>query len=221
MFLATTALLLQFLVLAVPNQALPTTAEAANYSAAPVAASVQPDAKPSDATAENIAPTPDNLSAAAEPEPNVAYMPGRLIPERVMPVTPAAPAQPAAFTVAAPALSIATEEKERRWEQRQKRIWLALDVTQSSAAAFDAWSTREVIASGQGQELNPMLRPFAGNDSLYAAIQVAPLMLDYIGHRMMMSHHSWARHTWWVPQAVGTAVSLAGGVNNLGVHSAP
>ena len=33
-----------------------------------------------------------------------------------------------------------------------------------------------------------MLRPFAANDSLYAAIQVGPLLLDYVGRRMMMSH---------------------------------
>ncbi len=33
------------------------------------------------------------------------------------------------------------------------------------------------------QELNPMLRPFAGNASLYAAIQVAPLLMDYAGKK--------------------------------------
>jgi hypothetical protein len=204
MFLATTALLLHFLAL--PSNAVPaTTAEAA--LATSEAASVQPDAI---------------LSAAAEPDPNVTYTPGSLVLEPVAPVEPIAYAEPSAFVgnPSAPLISSATVETERRWEQRQKRIWMALNVTQSAAATFDAWSTRRVISSGQGQELNPLLRPFAGNNSLYAAIQVGPLLLDYVGRRMMTSHHSWARHTWWVPQAVGTAISLTGGMNNLAVESA-
>jgi hypothetical protein len=42
-----------------------------------------------------------------------------------------------------------------------------------------------MISLGRGQEGNPLLRSFAGNTSLYAAIQVSPLILDYLGGRMM------------------------------------
>jgi hypothetical protein len=47
---------------------------------------------------------------------------------------------------------------------------------------------------------------------------VAPTLLDYLGRRMMNSRHPVLRHTWWLPQVLGTAASLAGGVHNLGVH---
>jgi len=60
--------------------------------------------------------------------------------------------------------------------------------------------------SGAGRELNPMLRPFAGNASLYAAIQVGPLVLDYVARRMMTSDHGWLRHTWWLPQTLARHV---------------
>ena len=66
-----------------------------------------------------------------------------------------------------------------------------------------------------------MLRPFAGNASLYAAIQVGPLVLDYVARRMMTSDHGWLRHTWWLPQTLGTAMSFASGVHNLSLHPAP
>jgi hypothetical protein len=97
-------------------------------------------------------------------------------------------------------------------------MWLGLSVAQHGAAAFDAWSTRRAISTGHARELNPMLAPFAGNASIYAAVQVGPVLLDYVGHRMMTSRHSWMRHTWWVPQVLGTAASFAGGVHNLGVR---
>jgi hypothetical protein len=58
----------------------------------------------------------------------------------------------------------------------RRRKWLALSIAQHSAATFDAWSTRQAISTGQYRELNPALRPFAGNASLYAAIQVGPLL---------------------------------------------
>ena len=106
-------------------------------------------------------------------------------------------------------------------EQPRYRMWLALSLAQHSAATFDAWSTRHAISSGTARELNPMLRPFAGNASLYAAIQVGPILLDYLGRRMMNSRSGWARNTWWVPQSVGTAVSLVSGVHNLKVRSSP
>jgi hypothetical protein len=105
-----------------------------------------------------------------------------------------------------------------RHRKLQRREWLALSTAQHGAATFDAWSTRRVISSGQGQELNPLLRPFAGNGSLYAVMQVGPVALDYLGKRMMTSRHEWVRRTWWVPQVVSTVVSLASGAHNLSVR---
>jgi hypothetical protein len=102
-----------------------------------------------------------------------------------------------------------------RSSERRRREWLALGIAQHGAATFDAWSTRQAISTGQYRELNPALRPFAGNASLYAAIQVGPLVFDYLGRRMMTSQHAWMRHTWWIPQAVSTAISLGSGVHNL------
>jgi len=52
---------------------------------------------------------------------------------------------------------------------------------------------RRAITSAGAQELNPMLKPFAGNASLYAVIQVGPLMMDYVGRKMLYSRHSWVR----------------------------
>lgn len=100
-------------------------------------------------------------------------------------------------------------------EKRRRREWLALSIAQHSAATFDAWSTRQAISTGQYRELNPALRPFAENASLYAAIQVCPFVFDYLGRRMMTSQHGWLRHTWWIPQAVSTAISLGSGAHNL------
>lgn len=216
MLLATTALLLQFL--AVPNQALPVTAESV-HATAPETTSGQPEVTPAGVTSGTGAEGTGELSAAAEPETKAIYMP------LLMPQPIAATAESASTSSSSAFIRVATPsaievEKERRWEQRQKRIWTALDIAQSSAATFDAWSTRRVLTSGAGQEMNPMLRPFAGNGSLYAVIQVAPIALDYIGHRMMTSHNRVLRHTWWIPQAAGTAVSFAGGINNLAVYAA-
>ncbi len=67
-----------------------------------------------------------------------------------------------------------------RAEQRHRDLWLGLTIAQHSAAAFDAYATRQSISSGSSggvRELNPMLRPFAGNSSIYVAIQVAPAVL--------------------------------------------
>ncbi len=69
--------------------------------------------------------------------------------------------------------------------------------------------------------LNAFLRsgkPMTVYASLYAAIQVGPLMMDYVGRKMLYSRHSWVRHMWWVPQSASFASSLFCGVHNLGVH---
>src|SRR4029077_9075414 len=83
---------------------------------------------------------------------------------------------------------------------------------------FDAWSTRHVITTAGAQELNPLLKPFAGNASLYAAIQVGPALLDFAGKKMMYNRHSWVRHMWWVPQSASFVTSIFCGAHNLAYH---
>jgi hypothetical protein len=65
--------------------------------------------------------------------------------------------------------------------------------------------------------MNPILRPFAGNASLYGVIQVGPGLFDYLGRRMMTSQHGWVRRTWWIPQTVSSVVFLASGAHNLSI----
>ena len=109
-------------------------------------------------------------------------------------------------------------ELQDRSEKRRRREWLALMIAQHGAATFDAWSTRQVISTGRFRELNPTLGPFAENTSLYAVIQVGPLVFDYVGRRMMTSQHGWLRHTWWIPQVLSTAMSLGSGAHNLSLQ---
>jgi hypothetical protein len=100
--------------------------------------------------------------------------------------------------------------------ERQGHTWLALSIAQHGAATFDAWSTRRAINDGH-QEMNPILRPFAGNASIYAVIQVGPSIFDYVGRRMQRSDKRLFREFWWLPQSLGTAASLFAGAHNLSV----
>lgn len=100
---------------------------------------------------------------------------------------------------------------------RQRKVWYALTVTGSGAATFDAWSTRRAISQGYATEANPMLRPFSHSGAMYAATQVSPLVMDFIGKRMMVSQHKWIRRMWWLPQAAGSGFSVAAGVHNVGM----
>ncbi|HEY1924958.1 MAG TPA: hypothetical protein VGG58_06875 [Candidatus Acidoferrum sp.] len=96
----------------------------------------------------------------------------------------------------------------------QRKLWYTLAFTGSSAAVFDAWSTRRAISGAYGVEGNPMLRPFSHSNAMYAATQVSPLVMDFIGKRMMTSRHHWMRSLWWLPQSAGTSVSVYAGVHN-------
>jgi hypothetical protein len=97
---------------------------------------------------------------------------------------------------------------------RQRIFWYGLAAASSGAAVLDAWTTRRAVQGGYGVEGNPMLRPFSHSNAIYAATQVSPVIMDYLGHRMMTSHHEGMRRFWWVPQVAGTSVSLAAGVHN-------
>ena len=73
-------------------------------------------------------------------------------------------------------------------ERRKQRIWMGLGIASHSAATFDAWSTRHALTTTGAQELNPLLKPFAGNASLYVAIQVGPAVMDYVGRKTRNIH---------------------------------
>jgi hypothetical protein len=151
----------------------------------------------------------------------------------------AGPADPLALPAApAPAVAAAQESQSLetlRLEQpkpgkngRIKRVeaapsrrkWIALAAAEHSAAAFDAYTTRQAIGRG-AEEADPLMRPFADSPSLYVAIQVAPLALDYAARRMQRSQNAFIRKMWWLPQTGGTAMFLFSGSHNLGVAGRP
>jgi hypothetical protein len=100
---------------------------------------------------------------------------------------------------------------------RQRKMWYGLMAVSHAGAAFDAWSTRRAISSGYGQEANPFLKPFASSNAIYAATQVSPAVMDYLGKRMMTSPNPWVRKLWWFPQAAGASMSFGAAVHNVGV----
>jgi hypothetical protein len=97
-----------------------------------------------------------------------------------------------------------------------RKTWLALSMVQSGAATFDAYSTRQAIGHGAVED-DPTMRPFAHSPGLYAAIQVGPVLLDYLARRMQRSEHNVFRRTWWMPQSISTAGFIISGVHNIGV----
>ena len=222
MLLAIAALLIQFPVSAPQKiQASTTVAEPAPVAKAAAASAAPSEAEISGPSGQK-APAGEILSADASLAP-VALAPARLVAEPVAPVSPAlaapaaSPASPVAFQ---PVPIVAVYPAPVKVDHRPEREWLALSIAGHSAAGFDAWSTRRVLTTVDGaQEMNPFLRPFAGNASMYVAVQVTPTIIDYVSHRMMNSSHAWMRHTWWVPQVVGAVVSVSSGVHNLGLYN--
>lgn len=101
--------------------------------------------------------------------------------------------------------------------EHQKKEWYALIAVSSGAAAFDAWSTRRAVSGGYGMEANPLLKPFAHSNAIYAATQVSPLVMDLIGRKMMTSRHNWMRKLWWAPQMAGTNVSVSAAIHNVSI----
>lgn len=105
-------------------------------------------------------------------------------------------------------------------EAPSRKKWIALSVALHSAAAFDAYTTRQAIGRG-AVEADPFMRPFAGSPAIYVAIQAAPIAMDFMARHMQRSRFSLIRKMWWVPQASGTAMYLFSGVHNLGVAGRP
>ena len=99
---------------------------------------------------------------------------------------------------------------------RMSRTWLALTMMQHSAAGFDAYTTRQAIGHGAVED-DPMMRPFAHSGAIYAAIQVGPVLLDYVSRRMQHSEYGMVRRMWFVPQSASTVGFVLSGVHNLSV----
>src|SRR5258707_4429201 len=103
-------------------------------------------------------------------------------------------------------------------ETRGKRVaWYTLVAAGHGAAAFDAYSTRLVVSGNYGRETNPLLQPFSHSGAMYAATQVSPAVMDFIGKRMMVSGNRWVRQMWWLPQVAGSGFSGFAGVRDLSV----
>ena len=118
-------------------------------------------------------------------------------------------------TIRVPSVQPATPSKVISVEGApSRRKWLMLSIAEHSAAAFDAYSTRQAISSG-AHETDPMMRPFANSPGIYAAIQAGPVVLDYAARRMQRSQYQLLRRTWWLPQSASTGLFLFSGVHNL------
>jgi cytoskeletal protein RodZ len=100
---------------------------------------------------------------------------------------------------------------------RQRALWYTLVGVGHSAAAFDAWSTRNAVSNHYGTEGDPFLRPFAHSNSIYAATQVSPFVMDFLGRRFMTSSHPMLRRFWWVPQVAGASFSVTAGAHNYAI----
>jgi hypothetical protein len=164
--------------------------------------------------AKNDAAKSDSSSAAtlpAAPAPKVATdnaaasgESSSLSAEPIQPAAPIQPANPPKFAM-----------RGRMETPRQRVAWFGLSVLGHGTAAFDAYSTRQAVSGGFGTESNPLLRPFAHSGAIYAATQVSPTVMDFLGHKMMKSRSPLVRKMWWVPQAAGASFSFAAGMHNM------
>jgi hypothetical protein len=206
MILPIAALLLQIQAIAPrPTSTAPQATAAITRAALPDARVKTGDSAsgPAEPAGAKEAPSSPESRAAGDPAPVINAGTGTAS------VLPAVPSLAVHLSQSTPA---DYREKSHRGE------WIALGIAQHSAAAFDAWSTRRALSTGDAQESDPVLRPFANNSSLYAAIQVGPVLFDYVSRRMMTSQHGWERRTWWILQAASTVTSLASGAHNLTIH---
>src|SRR5262249_21791354 len=197
MFLATAALLA---TLSFPQMTPPSVTDSA--PAITAAESAKTDAAKSDSTTTASLPSAPLPKIAAD---NAAA--GESSSVAAEPIQPATPVQP----VKPPKYAIRT-----RMETPTQRItWIGLSVLGDGTAAFDAYSTRQALSCACGTESNPLLRPFAHSNAIYAATQVSPTVMDFLGHKMMKSRSPLVRKMWWVPQAAGAGFSFAAGMHNM------
>src|SRR6266478_195964 len=194
-------LLATILLLGALPQSLELARSAANVAAASVADAAE--AKDSSAVRELPSMPKPKVSADAEGDgltANVANSAG------------------AAGAVQPPSVALAVQPMKpaytRPRETRGQRVaWYTLVAAGHGAAAFDAYSTRLVVGGNYGMKTAAA----ADSGAMYAATQVSPAVMDYIGKRMMVSENRWVRKMWWLPQAAGSGFSVFAGVHNLNV----
>jgi hypothetical protein len=171
--------------------------------------------------ASTISAEPENLSLSAAASFDASSQPvagaNEVLPDAPVPMTSLTTPAPMAFLKSANPMTVSVAQL-RAENRRKEFMWKGLVVASSGAATFDAWATRHAITTSGAQELNPLLRLFAGNASLYAAIQVGPALMDFAGRKMMYSRHPWVRHMWWVPQSASFVSSMFCGAHNLAYH---
>jgi len=100
---------------------------------------------------------------------------------------------------------------------RKRMIWWGLNAAGHSGAAFDSRTTRRAITDGYGVEADPFQKPFAHSNVIYATTQVSPLLMDYVGHRMMRSRFPLLRRFWWLPQTANASFSWGAAIHNYRV----
>jgi hypothetical protein len=133
--------------------------------------------------------------------------PSAVAADSIEPASPAFPFQPIK-----PAMT-----RRPRETRGERATWYSLMFVGHSAAAFDAWSTRRAVSQHYGTESNMLLRPFSHSGAMYAATQVSPAFMDFLGKRMMVSQNRFVRRMWWLPQAAGSGFSVFAGVHNYNV----
>jgi hypothetical protein len=153
----------------------------------------------------------ENSGQPSLPDAPVAKLESSSNTDAITPVTAASISPKSDPLLIGPAKPAASGSYETA---RQRKIWYGLMAAGHSAAVFDAYTTRKAVSGNYGVEGDPLLRPFAHSNAMYAATQVSPAIMDYLGHRMMTSNHQWMRRLWWVPQVAGTSLSLCAGVHN-------
>jgi hypothetical protein len=116
-----------------------------------------------------------------------------------------------------PLIVVATKQQRVSPSRKQMLAWRGLMLAEHSVAAFDAWSTRDSLISGNGYERNPLMKPFANSSAIYPALQIAPFGFDYLGHRFMRSDSGLLKRAWWLPQAASITASLWCGARNIHV----
>ncbi|HXP78611.1 MAG TPA: hypothetical protein VN976_01790 [Verrucomicrobiae bacterium] len=172
-------------------------------------------------SASTISVDPENFSLSAAASFDASAQPvaeaSESLPDAPVPMTALITPAPMAFLKSGKPMTVSVAQL-RAENRRKELMWKGLIIASSGAATFDAWSTRHTITTSGAQELNPLLRPFAGNASLYAAIQVGPALMDFAGKKMMYSRHSWVRRMWWVPQSASFVSSIFCGAHNLAYH---
>ncbi|PYU18424.1 MAG: hypothetical protein DMG30_28100 [Acidobacteria bacterium] len=157
-------------------------------------------------------------AVAESNEKPIAFLPERLVPEPASPLRGAPDVRTVFATVGTSPIIINSPPRKIFPDHHTRRMWLGLSIAEHSGAAFDAWTTRRALSQYNARELDPLLRPVAGNASLYAAVQIGPTIFDLLSRHMMTSKHEWIRRNWWILQAASTAVSFASGALNLSRH---